>query len=255
MWHPMPPASCGRGNAISTTYNQFNAIGCKCGILHAISFRRLYVILTHTPPQAVWCQTDVISRYITEDMQKELGITDDWVLTHRVDLHNALRMTATREVNGKKASIRLSSRVASMVSTNHRFGFETGHATNKSQDAEAGVVTLEDGTVYTGDLIIGADGIHVRQDSMLRCRFLTEIPVTIGPKCRRRRPAQGKHRTELLPLPRSLVKDAGESPHGIVTGKDWIRRRARICLPGPTTCDLSLSWRRAAEYCRHPPLG
>lgn len=64
-------------------------------------------------------------------MQKELGITDDWILTHRVDLHNALRVTATREVNGKRASIRLSSRVASVVNINHEFGLETEHGTDK----------------------------------------------------------------------------------------------------------------------------
>lgn len=29
------------------------------------------------------------------------------------------------------------------------------------QNAEAGVVLCEDGSEYTGDLIIGADGVHV----------------------------------------------------------------------------------------------
>lgn len=29
------------------------------------------------------------------------------------------------------------------------------------QDAESGVVLCENGTEYTGDLIIGADGVHV----------------------------------------------------------------------------------------------
>ncbi|RDW67481.1 uncharacterized protein DSM5745_09347 [Aspergillus mulundensis] len=73
-----------------------------------------------------------------QDYKKALGIREPWLLSHRVDLHNALRAAAAREVE-----IRLSSRVASV-------------------DAEAGVVTLEDGSVYTGDLVIGADGMHSR---------------------------------------------------------------------------------------------
>ena len=45
-----------------------------------------------------------------------LNTTDEWLLTHRVDLHNALRAVATNEVNGRKINIRLSSRVLSVVS-------------------------------------------------------------------------------------------------------------------------------------------
>ncbi|KAL4901216.1 hypothetical protein BDW74DRAFT_182072 [Aspergillus multicolor] len=76
-----------------------------------------------------------------KDYKKALGIQEPWLLSHRVDLHNALRAAAGREVDGRKVEIRLASRVASV-------------------DAEAGVVTLEDGAVYTGDLVIGADGMH-----------------------------------------------------------------------------------------------
>ncbi|KAL4993629.1 hypothetical protein BDV10DRAFT_178756 [Aspergillus recurvatus] len=76
-----------------------------------------------------------------KNYQEQLKIPDAWLLTHRVDLHNALRAAAAKEVNGRRVQIRLSSRVASV-------------------DAEAGVVTLEDGSVYSGDLVIGADGMH-----------------------------------------------------------------------------------------------
>ncbi|BAE59415.1 unnamed protein product [Aspergillus oryzae RIB40] len=72
-----------------------------------------------------------------------LNTTDEWLLTHRVDLHNALRTAATKEVNGRKINLRLSSRVLSV-------------------DAEAGEVVLEDGTKYLADLVVGADGIHSR---------------------------------------------------------------------------------------------
>lgn len=52
---------------------------------------------------------------VTKDVQKKLGTTDDWVLTHRVDLHNTLRHAATQEIDGRKIEISLSSRVASVV--------------------------------------------------------------------------------------------------------------------------------------------
>ncbi|CBF87163.1 uncharacterized protein ANIA_02593 [Aspergillus nidulans FGSC A4] len=72
-----------------------------------------------------------------------LNLSDAWLLTHRVDLHNALRAAAAKEVNGRRVQIRLASRVATV-------------------DAEAGAVTFEDGSVYTADLVIGADGMHSR---------------------------------------------------------------------------------------------
>ncbi|RDW57961.1 uncharacterized protein DSM5745_11341 [Aspergillus mulundensis] len=83
---------------------------------------------------------------ITKDTQEALHMSDSWLLTHRVDLHNALRDAAAKKVNGKQIDIRLASRVALV-------------------DSELGLVKLEDGTVYTGDLIVGADGAHSRSVS------------------------------------------------------------------------------------------
>ncbi|KAL3451208.1 hypothetical protein BJX65DRAFT_269150 [Aspergillus insuetus] len=80
---------------------------------------------------------------VTEEYQTALGVHDEWVLTHRVDLHSALRATAARVVDGRKIRIQLGTRVSSV-------------------DAEAGEVLLEEGTKYTADLIVGADGIHSR---------------------------------------------------------------------------------------------
>ncbi|KAL4972869.1 hypothetical protein BDW66DRAFT_143355 [Aspergillus desertorum] len=100
--------------------------------------------------QAVECKAievwDAQGNFVSTTMaakhyREQLNIPDAWLLAHRVDLHNALRAAAAKEVNGRRVQIRLSSRVASV-------------------DAEAGVVTLEDGSAYTGDLVIGADGIH-----------------------------------------------------------------------------------------------
>ncbi|CAG7921648.1 unnamed protein product [Penicillium olsonii] len=80
---------------------------------------------------------------ITEEVRKELNVHDEWILTHRVDLHNALRATAVQVIDGRKVDIRLSSPVLSV-------------------DAAKGEVLLEDGTKYTADLVVGADGVHSR---------------------------------------------------------------------------------------------
>ncbi|PYI12992.1 FAD/NAD(P)-binding domain-containing protein [Aspergillus japonicus CBS 114.51] len=109
--------------------------GCDFDSLQAVQCKRLQV----------WDSTAnlIYTPVVTEVQQRTLGISDDWVLTHRVDLHNTLRATAAREVDGRKPNIRLCSRVVSV-------------------DAEAGVVSLECGETVTGDVIIGADGIHSR---------------------------------------------------------------------------------------------
>ncbi|KAK2055597.1 FAD/NAD(P)-binding domain-containing protein [Colletotrichum caudatum] len=65
----------------------------------------------------------------------------DRMMYHRVDLHDALREAATKEVaDAEPVTIR------------------TGCVV-RDCDPEAGTVTLESGEVFTGDLIVGADGI------------------------------------------------------------------------------------------------
>ncbi|THW01055.1 FAD/NAD(P)-binding domain-containing protein [Aureobasidium pullulans] len=66
----------------------------------------------------------------------------DRIVYHRQDLHSALREAAlSTELPGYPASIVTAAKVVSC-------------------DCETGTITLEDGTIYQGDLIIGADGIH-----------------------------------------------------------------------------------------------
>ena len=68
-----------------------------------------------------------------------------WHLIHRAHLHNALRERAVaKEGKGTPAVLRLSSRVASV-------------------DPEKAEVTLVSGEVFPGDLVLGADGVHVRR--------------------------------------------------------------------------------------------
>ena len=65
----------------------------------------------------------------------------DRMVYHRMDIHDTLKMFATKlDGHGEPAEIRTSSCVASC-------------------DPDAGTVTLKDGTIIKGDVIIGADGI------------------------------------------------------------------------------------------------
>ncbi|KAI5208089.1 hypothetical protein AUEXF2481DRAFT_111275 [Aureobasidium subglaciale EXF-2481] len=75
----------------------------------------------------------------------------DRMVYHRQDLHTALREAAlSTELPGHAASIVTAAKVVTC-------------------DCEAGIVTLEDGATYQGDLIIGADGIHsVIRDAVLK---------------------------------------------------------------------------------------
>ncbi|KAJ5098206.1 monooxygenase [Penicillium argentinense] len=117
---------------------------CDFAALHPVQCKRFQV----------WDQqANIISTpFLTEEIQKKLDIHDDWLLTHRVDLHNALRAAASREIDGRKIDIRFASRVTSVLLINLNFV--------PDQDAEAGEVTLCDGIKFNGDLVVGADGIH-----------------------------------------------------------------------------------------------
>ncbi len=52
---------------------------------------------------------------MTEKLQKECSTYDDWLLVHRVDLHNALRRLAEQTVGGLKPQILLSKKIKSIV--------------------------------------------------------------------------------------------------------------------------------------------
>ncbi|KAL4807579.1 monooxygenase [Aspergillus unguis] len=99
----------------------------------------------HCTRMQIWDQRGelIVTPVVTEKHQQMLGVHDEWLLTHRVDLHSALRRTAEMGFEGRKVEIKLAAKVVSV-------------------DAEAGEVTLEDGSTYTADLIVGADGVHPR---------------------------------------------------------------------------------------------
>jgi 2-polyprenyl-6-methoxyphenol hydroxylase-like FAD-dependent oxidoreductase len=76
------------------------------------------------------------------DVEKKFGAP--WNFYHRVDAHNSLKELANDpELPGKPAVIRLASQVVDL-------------------DCETGVLTLKDGTTIPKDLIVVADGQHVR---------------------------------------------------------------------------------------------
>jgi salicylate hydroxylase len=83
------------------------------------------------------------------DVEEKFGAP--WNFYHRVDAHNSLRELATDpERPGKLATIKLASQVVDI-------------------DCETGVLTLKDGTTFQKDLIVVADGQHVRTSPYAEC--------------------------------------------------------------------------------------
>lgn len=81
-----------------------------------------------------------------------------WYFSHRVDLHNELRRVALDPSgNDQGARLHLSSAVIDV-------------------DCEHGILTFEDGTSAAKDLIVGADGVHVRTRFAIRAR--TQLILT-----------------------------------------------------------------------------
>ncbi|KAI0974292.1 hypothetical protein F4678DRAFT_486179 [Xylaria arbuscula] len=93
----------------------------------------------------------VVERSFTGEIIRDVDMTTlnkmwqhPWQLVHRVELHNKLKETATSKAEpGIPAVIRNASKVVDV-------------------DVDAGVVTLEDGTAVTADIVIGADGVYSR---------------------------------------------------------------------------------------------
>ncbi|KAI5212844.1 FAD/NAD(P)-binding domain-containing protein [Aureobasidium subglaciale] len=82
-----------------------------------------------------------------------------WLLVHRAHLHNALRERAIgKEGKGKPATLRLASKVTSV-------------------DPEKAEVTLESGEKVSGDVLLGADGVH----SLCRKSLVLEDPEKYTP--------------------------------------------------------------------------
>jgi 2-polyprenyl-6-methoxyphenol hydroxylase-like FAD-dependent oxidoreductase len=64
-----------------------------------------------------------------------------WLLAHRIDLHNNLKLAALSPKANGTVNLKTSSKVVTI-------------------DAASASITLEDGTKIEGDVIIGADGVH-----------------------------------------------------------------------------------------------
>jgi 2-polyprenyl-6-methoxyphenol hydroxylase-like FAD-dependent oxidoreductase len=80
-----------------------------------------------------------------------------WYLSHRVDLHNELKLLALREEgDGPPAELHLSSAVESI-------------------QAEEGNVILVNGEKHTCDLIVAADGVRVCRSRLANTFYLKLI--------------------------------------------------------------------------------
>ncbi len=87
------------------------------------------------------------------DVEEKYGTK--WNFYHRVDVHRSLKELAEDPAAGpgKPATIRLGSQVVDI-------------------DCDAGILTLKDGTKHQKDLIVVADGQHVRAPTLL---FRTQL--------------------------------------------------------------------------------
>ena len=80
----------------------------------------------------------------TQAWNETLTRLKEWFLVHRVDLHNKLKSEATSTSRpGVPVKLHLACNVTDMDLANAR-------------------VTLQDGRIFEGDVLLGADGLHVR---------------------------------------------------------------------------------------------
>ncbi|KAJ5767762.1 hypothetical protein N7533_000345 [Penicillium manginii] len=144
---------------------------------------------------------------ITDDHRKNLNVYDEWVLTHRVDLHNALRSIAAKDIDGRKIDVRLSSPVISVVSRVRSIFSGTVTDQVGSKDAEKGEVMLGDGSKYVGDLVVGADGVHRQSHSVRAIMGENRAIINTGQSCFRFLIPVEKMRDN--PLTQSLLERIG----------------------------------------------
>jgi salicylate hydroxylase len=74
------------------------------------------VVSVHEPGRMGTREYSLTREKRKKDVLETLGIDGDWLLVHRVDLHNYLRKKAEEGFNGKKPTIHLASALKSAVS-------------------------------------------------------------------------------------------------------------------------------------------
>lgn len=140
-----------------------------------------------------------------------------WYFSHQVDLHNELKRLALEPpaTDAEPAELHLSSAVASV-------------------DCEAGVLTLQDGTEVTKDVIVGADGLHVStiHDGVLIYQIhmtLTSVPALVRRSSMRTRTQHPRRRRQRvrIPLPHPHCQAGRKAGHRAAFpggGRDASRR-------------------------------
>lgn len=106
-----------------------------------------------------YCFAQITEFNANNEQLRDIDLTESnkqwqhpWHLVHRVRLHEELKRRATsRDGPGVPAELQTCSRVVHV-------------------DPESAMVWLESGDKIQGDLVIGADGVHVSDDLVL-CRF------------------------------------------------------------------------------------
>jgi hypothetical protein len=91
------------------------------------------------------------------DVKEKYGVR--WNFYHRVDAHNSLKALATDpNLPGTPVTIKLASQVVDL-------------------DCDSGVLTVKDGTTVQKDVVVVADGQHVRALSCTKSCYLRDLTV------------------------------------------------------------------------------
>ena len=119
-----------------------------------------------------------------------------WLLCHRVSLHDKLKKVATSEEGeGVPAKLHTASKVVEI-------------------DPEKGTITLENGETSTADIIVGADGVYVCRSTDEICSRLALTQETVSDE----EVHQGSEAIQLrkgcFPLPHPALRRRGRPGHG-----------------------------------------
>ncbi|CAG8201422.1 unnamed protein product [Penicillium salamii] len=131
--------------------------GCNLDWLYPIHCEKLQV--WDTNGKLLWTPV------VTEEHRKALNVQDEWLLTHRVDLHNALRCTAAQVIDDRKVDIRLSSQVLSVSRCVNAIMGERREIVKTGQSCFRFLVPIEkmQENPLTSSMLerIGLNGVHV----------------------------------------------------------------------------------------------
>lgn len=154
---------------------------------------------------------------------KTSAITKPWQLIHRIDLHEGLKaMALDAKGPGVPATLHLRSKVIAC-------------------DPHKPSITLEDGRSFEGDLVLGADGLHVRASIFIDCSITADqeaIPVGAASNHQRREYPHLSVWWQCFQIPRLYRQGERKPNHSVPGREDW--RISDLGRKTPETSNLPL---------------